>query len=81
MSKLIGISVLVELLAILGIKIIEWEYEGVFLLTGIAYYLIMYNKYRNKSARHKHEAETKKTMRNIFKVDGRISKFFMPFRL
>ncbi len=74
MSKLIGMSLLVEFLAIIGIQVIEWEYEGIFLLTGIVYYLLMYGKYRNKSARHKHEAETKKTMRNIFKIDDKIKR-------
>lgn len=74
MPKLIGVSLFVEFLAALGIQIIEWEYEGIFLLTGIVYYLLMYGKYRNKSARHRHEAETKKTMRNIFKVDDKIKR-------
>lgn len=74
MSKLIGMSLLVEFLAALGIQIIEWEYEGIFLLTGIVYYLLMYSKYRNKAARHMHEAETKKTIRNIFKIDDKIKR-------
>ncbi len=68
--KLLGVSVLVEILAALGVYVIEWEYDWLLLSAGVVYYLLMYNKYRNRSARHKHEAETKRKMRNIFKVDN-----------
>lgn len=68
--KLVGISILVEILGILVMMFIDWDYNWIFLLSGIIYFVFIYGKYRNKSARHSYEIETKKTMTNLRKVDN-----------
>ena len=45
-----------------------------FALTGIIFFIIKYAKYRNKGARHHHETETKKEIRNLRKVDNLIRR-------
>ena len=70
MPKLIVVSAIIEILAILLIGFIEWEYELIFLLLGVIFYLIIYSKYRNKDARHRHELETKRKIDNLRQVDN-----------
>lgn len=69
MPKLIGVSFLVEILGIIGMLFIDFDYNWLFLLSGIIYYLIMYSRYRNASARHTYEKETETKMNNLQKVD------------
>ena len=41
----------------------DW-WPWLFLLSGVIYYIVKYNKYRNTGARHSHELETKWKMKN-----------------
>ena len=68
--KLLGISCLVELLGILAMLFVDFDYNWLFLFLGFIYFFIMFNKYRNFNARHTYETETKKTMSNLRKVDN-----------
>lgn len=65
MPKLIGISAIVEIFGILAMLYVDSDYSWLFLFVGLIYFLIMFNKYRNKDARHKYESETKKEMSNV----------------
>lgn len=80
-KKLMSAAVIVEILGIiLGIAWF-WGWMGVDtddnpallglvgLTPGFIYYWIMKNKYRNMSARHRHEAETKAEVENLAKSD------------
>lgn len=69
MSKLLGVSALVEILGGFITAILDWEYDWAFLLSGIGYFIFMYMRYRNKSARHSHETETKNQLSNLRKID------------
>ncbi|MDO4978918.1 MAG: TFIIB-type zinc ribbon-containing protein [Candidatus Saccharibacteria bacterium] len=76
--KLLLISALIEILgalAIFGFRPSKSS-EGtlVFLLVGPLFYFIMYLRYRNINARHCHETETKKEVKNLKKVDKFIEK-------
>ena len=71
MPKLILISMLVEILGIIAmIFTSDSEYNWIFLSPGIIYFIIIFSKYRNTSARHKYELETKKEISNLKKVDN-----------
>lgn len=72
MPKLFGVSCAVELLGCIATLLMDFEYEGLFLLSGFIYFLIMYLRYRNSNTRHHHETETKKKMFNLRKVDNLI---------
>ena len=72
MPKLFGVSCAVELLGWLATLLMDFEYEGLFLLSGIIYFFVMYLRYRNSNARHHHETETKKKMFNLRKIDNLI---------
>lgn len=74
MPKLFGVSVLVEILGILAMLFIDFEYNWIFFLSGILYFIAMFSKYRNSSARHKYESETKTQMLNLRKVDNYVSR-------
>ena len=69
MPKLLLMSALVELLGIMLCIFIDYDIRWLFLLLGIVYYFIMYSRYRNSGARHKHELETKSTMENLVSKD------------
>lgn len=69
MPKLIIVSSLVELLGVLAMLFVDFEYEWAFLLAGVIYFLIMYFRYRNSNARHTYESETKKDISNLRQVD------------
>ncbi len=69
MTKLIGISILVEILGVLAMLFVDFDYNWLFLFLGFIYFFIMFSKYRNQSARHKYELETTKKIGNIRKVD------------
>ena len=72
MPKLIGISCVVELFGVLGVVFVDWDYRYIFLVLGFVYFFIIYAKYRNASARHNHETETKHGMSNLRQVDDYI---------
>ena len=70
MPKLLGVSFLVEVLGILAMLFVDWDYSWLFLLSGILYFIIMFTRYRNSNARHKYETDTKTNMTNLRKVDN-----------
>lgn len=74
MPKLVIVSILVEIIGILAMIFVDWDYAWAFLTLGFIYYFMMYFKYRNSSARHNYETETKTKMDNIRKVDNYIEK-------
>lgn len=74
MPKLIGISVLVEMLGIILMMFVDSDYSYLFLTIGIIYFLTIYFKYRNSNARHKYETETKSEMSNLRKVDTYLTR-------
>lgn len=74
MPKLFGVSALVEVLGWLATLLVHFEYENLFLLSGIVFFIVNYLKYRNSNARHHHEKETKTKMFNLRKVDDFIKK-------
>lgn len=73
--KLVGVSVLIEILFLFimlfplsfGDDPELWKLSC--LLAGPIYYFIMYSRYRNSSARHTYEKETKTNVTNMVKVD------------
>lgn len=65
MPKLIGVSFIVELIGFLAFMYIDFDYNYLFLLLGIVYFLVIYLKYRNSNARHTYETDTKKEIRNL----------------
>ena len=69
MSKLLGFSILIEIICLFATVSIEFDYTWISLSFGFIFFFVNYNKYRNKGARHKHEIETKRNMENIRKVD------------
>lgn len=75
MKKLVFFSFLVELGAIVVIILYNWFIEfNIFvsialLFSGFIYLLVMYNKNRNQTKRHKHETDTKKEIRMINQTD------------
>ena len=77
MPKLLAISIGVEILGLLATlftiyKIVDNDswWPWLFLLSGIIYYFVIYNKYRNTGARHSHESETKSHMKNLRSEDN-----------
>ena len=65
MPKLLLVSALVEVLGIMLMMFVDFDYSWLFLLLGFIFYGIMYSRYRNSGARHYHEKETKKQMSNV----------------
>lgn len=74
LPKLFLVSFLVEILGILGMLFVDFDYNWCFLLAGFIYFFIIYGKYRNKNARHKYETETKTQMDNLRKIDRLIRR-------
>lgn len=74
MPKLLGVSAIVEVLGWLATLLVNFDYEGLFLLSGFVYFLVMYMRYRNSNARHHHEKETKTKMFNLRKLDNLIKR-------
>lgn len=70
MPKLIGVSILVEILGFLTMNYIDFDYNWLFLLSGIIFFIIMFIRYRNFNARHTYEKETKTNITNLKKVDN-----------
>lgn len=70
MPKLWGVSALMEIFGGAAYFLLsEFKYKWLFWLVGIVYFLVNYFRYRNSNARHHHETETKKKIRNIQKKD------------
>ena len=69
MPKLLGISALIELLGILAMMLINFDYKWLFLLSGLIYFIVIFARYRNPNARHTYEKDTKTNMTNLRKVD------------
>lgn len=72
--KLLFVSFLVEILGILGMFFIDFDYNWLFLFLGFLYFFAILIKYRNFNARHKYETETKTQMNNLRKLDRFIQK-------
>ena len=68
--KLLGVSALVEILGILGMLYVDWDYSFLFLFIGFIYFISVYIKYRNSNARHTYETKTKKQILNLRKEDN-----------
>ena len=75
-KKLFFISLLIDILIFLFIFYFTHESDNsgflvfyLFLIVGPIYYFSKSSKYRNKSARHKYETETKNTITNMNKID------------
>ncbi len=77
MPKLVGISLIVELLGLIAMlftKTDDNNWPWLFLLSGIIYFWVMYSKYRNSGARHYHETETKTNMTNLREYDNLVKR-------
>ncbi len=69
-TKLFLISFIIEILAFFAMLSVDSDAGAILLSAGFVYYFIYYNKYRNKSARHYHEKETKTHLSNLQKYDN-----------
>ena len=49
---------------------VDWDYNWIFLFSGLLYFIIMFTRYRNSNARHTYETDTKTQMSNLRKVDN-----------
>lgn len=74
MPKLLLCSSLVEVFGVWGTIAAEFEFDWVFSLTGLGFFLLVYFRYRNSNARHKHEKETKSSISNLRKVDRLVTR-------
>lgn len=68
--KLVLMSFLVEIIGVLMMSFIDFEYNWIFLTIGFIFFIIIYSKYRNKDARHRHELETRRRVDNLRQVDN-----------
>lgn len=68
--KLLLVSAFVEMLGVLFMFFVDFDYDWLALSVGIIFYLIMYARYRNADARHKYENDTKKQVTNVKAVDN-----------
>lgn len=67
-------SFIVEIFGYLAASNIDWDYSWIFLSVGFIYFFVIYNIYRNTSARHTYEKETKREMKNLRKIDNFVRK-------
>ena len=74
MPKLFLISFLVEIIGIIAMLSIDFDYNWILLFSGLAYFIYIYIRYRNSNARHNYETETKKKMTNLRKVDNLVAR-------
>lgn len=74
MPKLLGVSLIVEIIGVIAMALIDFDYDWLFLLSGFIYFMFIYFRYRNSNARHKYETETKKQMRNVQQADNYIQR-------
>lgn len=69
MPKLLIISFIIEMISVVASIYVDWDYSWIFLFAGVIYFFIIYSKYRNASARHEYETDTKTQISNIRKID------------
>ena len=80
MPKLWLMSAVVEVLGLIATMLTMFStdkdenWPWIFLLAGPIYFGIIYAKYRNQGARHRHETETKTNMTHLRKVDEFVKK-------
>lgn len=67
--KLLIISFIIEMISVVASIYVDWDYSWIFLFAGVIYFFIIYSKYRNASARHEYETDTKTQISNIRKID------------
>lgn len=67
--KLFIFSFLIEVIAFLLAGLSDSDESWILLIAGFAFYAIIFNKYRNKNARHAHEHDTKVTKTNVAAQD------------
>ena len=67
-------SFIVEIFGYIMASNIDWDYSWIFLSVGFIYFFVIYNIYRNTSARHTYEKETKREMKNLRKIDNFVRK-------
>lgn len=67
-------SFIVEIFGYIAASNIDWDYNWIFLSVGFIYFFVIYNIYRNTSARHTYEKETKREMKNLRKIDNFVRK-------
>lgn len=72
--KLLFISALVEMLGVLFMLFVDFDYEWIALSAGIIFYIVMYTRYRNSDKRHTYEKDTKKEVTNVRAVDNYIER-------
>ena len=70
MPKLLLISLIVEILGILAMTLLDFDYSWLFILSGFIYFIVIFVKYRNSNARHKYETDTKTNVMNLQTVDN-----------
>ena len=70
MPKLIITSILVQMLSIVTWIFVDLDdMNWIYLLPGLAFFFVMYARYRNAGARHTYELETKRKISNLRQVD------------
>lgn len=69
MPKLWLVTILIEFLALILMFFVDFDYRELILLLGPIFFSITYIRYRNSTARHKHELETKNEITNQKNVD------------
>lgn len=71
--KLFIVSFIVEILGVIAmLGLDDFDYNWIFLTAGFIYYGIIYGKYRNQNARHKHEVETNHEVKDLREVDEKL---------
>ena len=73
MPKLLLVSFLVEILGVLAMIFVDFDYSWLFLASGFVFFFLMFSKYRNFNARHTYEKDTKTNIINLKSIDKFIS--------
>lgn len=74
LPKLVAVSAFVEVLGIMAMLFADFDNSWIFALSGFVFFFIISAKYRNSSARHTYEKETKTQLANIRKVDTLVKR-------
>ena len=70
MPKLIITSILVQMLSFITWMFVNLDdLNWIYFLPGLAFFFVMYARYRNAGARHTYELETKRDITNLRQVD------------
>jgi ribosomal protein S27E len=70
MPKLIITSIFVQMLSFITMWFVNLDdMNWIYFLPGLAYFFVMYARYRNSGARHTYELETKRKVSNLRQVD------------